>query len=47
MDHAREGSRSCMDPSPTPHDCFFRENFARPAIAEDFLRHNLPAEVLA
>jgi predicted transposase/invertase (TIGR01784 family) len=36
-----------MDPTPTPHDCFFRENFGRPAIAQDFLRHSLPAEVLA
>jgi predicted transposase/invertase (TIGR01784 family) len=36
-----------MDPTPTPHDCFFRENFGRPAIAEDFLRHRLPAAILA
>jgi predicted transposase/invertase (TIGR01784 family) len=36
-----------MDSTPTPHDCFFRENFGRPVIAQDFLRHNLPAEVLA
>lgn len=36
-----------MDPIPTPHDCFFRENFGRPAIARDFLRHVLPAALLA
>ncbi|WP_373507314.1 Rpn family recombination-promoting nuclease/putative transposase, partial [Thiocapsa sp.] len=48
---ARAGSalrrHPSMDPTPTPHDGFFRENFGRPAIAEDFLRHNLPAEILA
>ncbi|NEV65391.1 Rpn family recombination-promoting nuclease/putative transposase, partial [Thiorhodococcus minor] len=33
--------------TPTPHDCFFRENFARPAIARDFLRHQLPPALLA
>ncbi len=33
--------------TPTPHDCFFRENFARPVIARDFLRHVLPQAVLA
>ena len=27
-----------MTTTPTPHDAFFRENFARPAIARDFLR---------
>jgi predicted transposase/invertase (TIGR01784 family) len=26
---------------------FFRENFARPAIARDFLRHHLPQALLA
>jgi hypothetical protein len=31
-----------MTTTPTPHDAFFRENFARPAIARDFLRHVLP-----
>ncbi|WP_213455887.1 Rpn family recombination-promoting nuclease/putative transposase [Thiocapsa sp.] len=31
-----------MTTTPTPHDCFFRENFARPAIARDVLRHVLP-----
>ncbi|NEV65164.1 Rpn family recombination-promoting nuclease/putative transposase [Thiorhodococcus minor] len=33
--------------TPSPHDCFFRENFGRPALAEDFLRHHLPAPILA
>jgi len=33
--------------TPTPHDCFFRENFARHAIARDFLRHHLPQALLA
>jgi len=33
--------------TPTPHDGFFRENFARPAIARDFLRHHLPQALLA
>ena len=36
-----------MEPTPTPHDCFFRENFSRLAIAQDFLRHQLPAGLLA
>ncbi len=36
-----------MEPTSTPHDCFFRENFGRPAIARDFLRHALPAAILA
>lgn len=36
-----------MDPTPTPHDCFFRESFGRPAIARDFLRGQLPAALLA
>ena len=31
-----------MTTTPTPHDSFFRENFARPAIARDFLCHVLP-----
>ncbi|WP_462321317.1 Rpn family recombination-promoting nuclease/putative transposase [Halochromatium sp.] len=35
-----------MTTTPTPHDCFFRENFARPVIARDFLRHHLPAALL-
>jgi predicted transposase YdaD len=36
-----------MEPTPTPHDCFFRENFGRPAIGQDFLRCQLPAALLA
>ena len=36
-----------MTTTPTPHDCFFRENFARPAIAQDFLRHVLPSALRA
>lgn len=36
-----------MEPIPTPHDCFFRENFGRLAIAQDFLRCQLPAALLA
>jgi predicted transposase/invertase (TIGR01784 family) len=36
-----------MEPIPTPHDCFFRENFGRLAIAQDFLRCELPAALLA
>jgi hypothetical protein len=36
-----------MTTTPTPHDCFFRENFVRPAIARDVLRHVLPGELLA
>ena len=36
-----------MDATPTPHDCFFRENFGRPAIAQDFLRHHLAPAILA
>ncbi len=31
----------------TPHECFFRENFVRPTIARDFLRHTLPHVLLA
>ena len=36
-----------MDPVPTPHDCFFRENFGRREIAQDFLHSHLPAAILA
>ncbi len=36
-----------MDEIATPHDTFFRESFGRREIAEDFLRHHLPAELLA
>lgn len=36
-----------MTTTPTPHGCFFRENFVRPAIARDVLRHVLPGELLA
>ncbi len=36
-----------MDPIPTPHDCFFRENFGRRDIAQDFLHSTLPAAILA
>lgn len=36
-----------MEPTPTPHDCFFRENFGRREIAQDFLRYQLPAALLA
>jgi predicted transposase/invertase (TIGR01784 family) len=36
-----------MEPTPTPHDCFFRESFGQIAIAGDFLRHTLPDELLA
>jgi hypothetical protein len=36
-----------MDEIATPHDTFFRENFGRREIAEDFLRHHLPTELLA
>ena len=35
-----------MDPIPTPHDSFFREGFGRTEIAQDFLRHHLPAALL-
>lgn len=30
-----------------PHDIYFRESFSRRDIAEDFLRHHLPAPLLA
>lgn len=33
--------------TPTPHDAFFRENFARSSIARDVLRHVLPPALLA
>ena len=36
-----------MDEIATPHDTFFRESFSRREIALDFLRHHLPAELLA
>jgi len=36
-----------MDEIATPHDTFFRESFGRREIAGDFLRHHLPAELLA
>jgi len=35
-----------MDKIATPHDAFFRESFGRREIAQDFLRHHLPAELL-
>ncbi|WP_295439062.1 Rpn family recombination-promoting nuclease/putative transposase [uncultured Thiodictyon sp.] len=36
-----------MNEIATPHDAFFRESFGRREIALDFLRHQLPAEILA
>jgi predicted transposase YdaD len=30
-----------------PHDAFFKQLFTRPEVAEDFIRHYLPAEVVA
>lgn len=36
-----------MDNIANPHDAFFRENFSRREIAEDFLRHQLPDSLLA
>jgi hypothetical protein len=36
-----------MDEIASPHDRYFRESFARIEVARDFLRHNLPAAVLA
>ena len=36
-----------MNEIATPHDTFFRESFGRREIALDFLRHHLPAELLA
>ena len=35
-----------MDTISNPHDVFFRESFGRREIAQDFLRHQLPAELL-
>jgi hypothetical protein len=35
-----------MDPIPDPHDRFFRESFGRKEIACDFLRHQLPEDLL-
>ena len=35
-----------MDSISNPHDVFFRETFGRREIAHDFLRHQLPAELL-
>ena len=36
-----------MDNIANPHDAFFRESFGRREIAQDFLRHHLPAPLLA
>ena len=36
-----------MDDIAAPHDTYFRESFSRRYIAEDFLRHHLPAPLLA
>ena len=36
-----------MSPLSTPHDRYFRETFARPEIARDFLRNYLPPEIRA
>ncbi|WP_295443534.1 Rpn family recombination-promoting nuclease/putative transposase [uncultured Thiodictyon sp.] len=36
-----------MDEIATPHDAYFRESFGRREIAADFLRQQLPAELLA
>lgn len=36
-----------MDDIATPHDAFFRESFGRREIAQDFLRHHLPTQLLA
>ena len=30
-----------------PHDAFFKQFLAKPEIAADFLRHHLPADVVA
>ena len=35
------------EPPNAPHDGFFRENFERQAVAEDYLRQVLPSDVLA
>lgn len=34
-----------MDEIANPHDAFFRESFGRREIAQDFLRHHLPASL--
>ena len=36
-----------MDEIATPHDAFFRESVGRREIAADFLRQQLPAEIVA
>jgi predicted transposase YdaD len=36
-----------MDQISAPHDRYFRESFGRVEVARDFLRHNLPATLLA
>jgi predicted transposase/invertase (TIGR01784 family) len=36
-----------MDEIATPHDTYFRESFGRREVAQDFLRAQLPAELLA
>ena len=36
-----------MDDIVNPHDAFFRESFGRREIAQDFLRNQLPADLLA
>jgi predicted transposase/invertase (TIGR01784 family) len=36
-----------MAPSHHPHDAFFKQLFTRPEVAEDFVRHYLPKEVVA
>ncbi|WP_295387895.1 Rpn family recombination-promoting nuclease/putative transposase [uncultured Thiodictyon sp.] len=36
-----------MENLATPHDAFFREGFGRREVAEDFLRNQLPADLLA
>lgn len=36
-----------MDDIANPHDAFFRESFGRREIAQDFLRNQLPADLLA
>ncbi len=35
------------DTVPTPHDRFFRQNWSRIPVAQEFLRHYLPADVVA
>jgi len=36
-----------MDDIANPHDAFFRESFGRREIAQDFLRNQLPPDLLA